>query len=173
MENAEIHKLVKNLENYFFGYVAKQNYLESTSGLKILFRSSWNGKTTIIGLGARRNHSIGCSFTKPLDKIAKDIKKRLMPDYRDDFFEKLRDENIRQEKEQSELMKLKAIAQVSCGIVEDQKFYSRGSGTKYVRSDYANISQTYSGDYELTIRANFGEALKILNFLTCELQRRP
>ncbi len=86
MEENQINKLVKSLESHFFGYTAKENKLKNDSGLEFLFQDIW-GKTTVSGLGGKSCHSIGCSFTKPLDKIARDIKRRLLPAYRDDFFE--------------------------------------------------------------------------------------
>ncbi len=84
MEDGQINELVKNLELHFFGYTAKKNRLKNDSGLEFLFQDIW-GKTTISGLGGKECHSIGCSFTKPLEKIAKDIKRRRLPAYRDDF----------------------------------------------------------------------------------------
>ncbi len=76
MTKEEIFKIVKNLEPYFFGYTAKENRLKNDSGLEFLFQDIW-GKTTVSGLGGKNYHKIGCSFTKPLDKIAKDIKRPL------------------------------------------------------------------------------------------------
>ncbi len=84
MEDDQINELVKKLEPYFFGYTAKENKLKNDSGLEFLFQDIW-GKATVSGLGGKSCHSIGCSFTKPLEKIAKDVKRRLLPAYRDDF----------------------------------------------------------------------------------------
>ena len=93
IKDKEIFKLVKNLEPYFFGYMAEEKTLKNDSGLEFFFHCSWNGKTMVDGLGGKNCHSIGCSFTKPLEKIAKDIKRRLLPAYRDDFFENKREQN--------------------------------------------------------------------------------
>lgn len=79
MEKTNIQNLVKELEPYLFGYTANDCSLINDSGLELLFNSSWNNKTTVSGLRVKHSHSIGCSFTKSLDKIAKDIKNRLIP----------------------------------------------------------------------------------------------
>ena len=114
MEDKQIFELVKNLEPYFFGYTAKENKLKNDSGLEFLFQDIW-GKTTVSGLGGKNYHKIGCSFTKPLDKIAKDIKRRLLPNYRDEFFKNKREQKELKEKEAFDRKKLAALAQASGG----------------------------------------------------------
>ncbi len=165
MEDSQIYELVKKLEPLFHGYTAKERILENSSGMKLHFSSTWNGKTSISGLGGKKRHSIGCSFTKPLDKIAKDIRRRLLPDYRDDYFENIVERKQRQEKIDSDLLKLKALEDATEGEIRDQYGYSSGPYNKYVNSDYANISQRYNGGYELTILADFTETLDIISFL--------
>ena len=119
MTKEEIFKIVKNLEPYFFGYKAKENKLKNKSGLEFLFQDIW-GKTTVVGLGAKSCHSIGCSFRKPLEKIARDIKRRLLPKYRDDFFENKREQKELKEKEAFDRKKLAALAQASGGRIKSQ-----------------------------------------------------
>ena len=163
MRDEEIFKLVKNLEPYFFGYRAKENRLKNDSGLEFLFQDIW-GKTTVVGLGGKSSHSIGCSFKKPLEKIARDIKRRLLPSYRDDFFENKREQREIREKEAFDRKKLAALAQVSGGKVKTQ-YSSYWRTDKYVTFKNGSIAQNYSGNYKIKIEADFGEALKIVSFL--------
>lgn len=85
MNKEDIQSLVKNLEPYFFGYTANDCSLTNELGLELRFYSSWSDKTQVSGIGAKHSHSIGCSFTKPLERIAKDVKRRLIPECREDF----------------------------------------------------------------------------------------
>ena len=163
MKDEEIFKLVKNLEPYFFGYTAKENRLKNDSGLEFLFQDIW-GKTTVSGLGGKDCHGIGCSFTKPLGKIAKDIKRRLLPKYRDDFFEYKKEQKELKEKEAFDRKKLAALAQASGGRIKNQ-YSSYWSTNKYVTFKNGSIAQTYDGKYRVKIEADFGEALKIVSFL--------
>ena len=163
MRDEEIFKLVKNLEPYFFGYTAKENRLKNDNGLEFLFQDIW-GKTTVSGLGGKSCHSIGCSFTKPLEKIAKDIKRRLLPKYRDDFFEYKREQNQLREKEVFDRKKLEALAQASGGKVGNQYSYSLRT-EKYATFKNGSVSQTYDEKYKIKVEAGFGEALRIVSFL--------
>ena len=140
MRDEEIFKLVKNLEPYFFGYTAKENRLKNDSGLEFLFQDIW-GKTTVVGLGAKSRHSIGCSFTKPLEKISKDIKRRLLPKYRDDFFENKKEQRELEEKEAFDRKKLAALAQ-SCGGRIKNQYSSFWRTDKYVSFKDGSIAQT-------------------------------
>ena len=163
MEDNEINKLVKNLEPYFFGYTARENRLKNDSGLEFLFQDIW-GKTTVSGLGGKSYHSIGCSFTKPLEKIAKDIKRRLLPKYRDNFFENKREQKELKDKETFDRKKLAALAQTSGGKIRVQ-YANHWGKDKYVNFKWGSISQTYDGKYKIKIEAGFGKALKIVSFL--------
>ncbi len=164
MEDKQINKLVKELEPYFFGYTAKENKLKNDNGLEFLFYCSWNGKTTVSGLGGKDCHSIGCSFTKPLEKIAKDIKRRLLSAYRDDFFEYKKEQNQLKEKEAFDRKKLAALAQVSGGKIRTQ-YANHWGKDKYVNFKQGSISQGYDGKYKIKVEADFGEALKIVSVL--------
>lgn len=96
MTNDKINELVKKLEPLFLGYTAYENRLKNENGMEIVFRSDWNNKTKVSGLHCKHNHSIGCSFEKSPEKIFKDIRSRLMPDYHADFFETKREKIERQ-----------------------------------------------------------------------------
>ncbi len=93
MTSDQINDLVNKLEPLFIGYTAKENRLVNSNGMVLVFRICWNNRTTVSGLHASRTHSIGCSFEKPLDKIFKDIRRRLMTDYHVDFL-KLNDKKL-------------------------------------------------------------------------------
>jgi len=165
MEKTNIQNLVKKLEPYFFGYTANDCSLVNESGLQLLFSSSWNSKTTVSGIGGKHSHSIGCSFNKSLDKIAKDIKNRLIPEYRDDFIS-YKKEKIESEKyEMDELLKLEALAQTCSGELKDTYWNSRSPRNKYVGTKNVEIKQNYSGNYNFSIDLNFGDSLKLIDFL--------
>ena len=87
MASNQINELVKKLEPLFIGYTAKENRPINSNGMELAFRMNWNNKTTVSGLHASRTHSIGCSFEKPIEKIFKDIRRRLMTGYHTNFFE--------------------------------------------------------------------------------------
>ncbi len=163
MKDEEIFKLVKNLEPYFFGYTAKENRLKNDSGLEFLFQDIW-GKTTVSGLGGKNYHKIGCSFTKPLDRIAKDIKRRLLPKYRDDFFENKKEQNQLREKEVFNRKKLEALAQASGGKVKNQ-YSSYWRTDKYATFKDGSVAQSYDGKYKIKVETDFGKALKVVSFL--------
>lgn len=102
MKNSDIENLVKKLETYFFGYRAQERTLVNDNGMTLSFYSSWNNKTTVSGLGGYHSHTIGCSFSKPLEKIAKDINRRIIPKYKDDFFKKKKDRIETKERKKEE-----------------------------------------------------------------------
>lgn len=165
MEKTNIQNLVKKLEPYFFGYTANDCSLTNELGLELRFFASWNNKTQIRGIGAKHNHSIGCSFTKPLEKIAKDVKRRLIPEYREDFIAYKREESERIEHEAQELLKLEALAQACSGELKDSYWNSRSLRDKYVNAESLEIKQNYSGKYEFSIKLDFGDSLKLINIL--------
>ncbi len=130
-----------------------------------MFQHLWNGKTTVSGLGGKGYHSIGCSFTKPLKKIAEDVKRRLLPAYRGDYFEYQREKNRIREKKASDMQKLEALTEASGGDLRDKYGSSQEPYNKRIDLEYESISQTYGDKYKLKIEASFGEALKIISFL--------
>ena len=85
MNGLNIMQVVKKLEPFFIGYTANENRLTNSNGMELVFRVSWNNKTTICGVNASRHHSIGCSLEKPVEKIASDIRRRLFKEYHKDF----------------------------------------------------------------------------------------
>ncbi len=165
MEKANIQNLVKKLEPYFFGYTASDCSLVNDTGLELLFSSSWNNKTTVSGLRGKHSHSIGCSFTKSLDKIAKDIKNRLIFEYRDDFISYKKEKIDREKHEMEELLKLEALAQSCSDELKDAYWNSRSPRNKYVGTQNIEIKQNYSGDYNFSIDLSFGDSLKLIDFL--------
>ena len=102
MKAQEIEILVKNLEPYFHGFSAKENILTNSLGLKLSFQVSWNNKTKVVGIGGKYNHSIGCSFTKPIEKIANDIKRRLLPGYREDYINYKKEQREQEERKRQD-----------------------------------------------------------------------
>ncbi len=165
MNNSEIEIIVKKLEKYFIGYKANGNTLKSEAGFEFRFHSSWNNKTTVSGIGGTRYHSIGCSFTKPVEKIAKDIKRRLFPDYRDDFLKTVKSDNEKREFEEKQLLMLEALKESAHAEIKDSYWNSRAMHNKYISANGFEIKQTYSGDYEFTVDCNFSESLKLIGFL--------
>ena len=163
MKTTKIHKLVKSLEKYFYGFKAEENLLTNDAGLKLLFTETWNEKTKVSGIGGKHNHTIGCSFTKSLDKIAKDIRNRLLPDYKEDFFaykcERIKYKQVNEEK----LLKLKALAQASNGEIKDK--YGTSS-VQYVCANDHSIEEDYEGNYRHTIELDFSDSLKLAEFLS-------
>lgn len=130
MTDEKIHELVKKLETYFIGYKANEKTLKNSNGMELWFRSDWKGKTIVSGLHAKSRHSIGCSFEKPIEKIAKDIRKRLMPEYFDDFFTTKKEKIEQTEMMENDSLKLKAVASVIGGEIS------------------RNYGHTYSGNSE-------------------------
>lgn len=162
MNRENIIKLVKSLEPHFYGYKAQECTLINDLGMKISFSSSWNNKTYVSGLGAKKSYSIGCSFAKPLKKITRDIKTRLIPEYRDDFISYKREQEEAQEFLAHEQQKFEALA-VSCDgeIVSDY----RSSHRQYIKANNLTIHQSYSGDYEITVSLNFEKTLKYIHLI--------
>jgi hypothetical protein len=165
MTHEEIHKLVKNLEPLFIGYTANEDCLKNENGMVLRFRSDWHNKTTVSGLHAKKCHSIGCSFNKPLGKIFKDIRRRLMPDYHADFFENKREKNERAEIDEENLLKLKALASVIEGGIGTHYGYGNSLDNKFVDAENVSIYQTYSRGYEFKINLNYIEAMKLAQYL--------
>lgn len=161
MTNGKINELVKKLEPLFLGYTAYENRLKNENGMEIVFRSDWNNKTKVSGLHGKHNHSIGCSFEKSPEKISKDIRSRLMPDYHADFFETKREKIERQEIEDSNSQKLKALASVLGGEICNHHGYRNAVGSEYVSAESISIYQTYQGHYEFKINLSYIDAMKL------------
>lgn len=161
MTNDKINELVKKLEPLFLGYIAYENRLKNDNGMELVFRTDWNNKTTVSGLHAKHNHSIGCSFEKPIEKIFKDVRNRLMPEYHKDFFEAKRERIERQEAEEADRQKLKALASVIGGEISNHHGYRNAVGHEYVSTESTSIYQTYHGHYELKINLSYIDAMKM------------
>ena len=162
METAKIHELVKSLEKYFYGFQAEENLLTNDAGLKLLFTETWNKKTKISGIGGKHSHTIGCSFTKSSDKIAKDIRSRLLPDYKEDFFAYKCEKIKYKQKNEEDFLKLKALAQASSGEIKHK--YGTSS-VQYVCAKNLSIEENYADNYLHTIELNFSDSLKLADFL--------
>ena len=161
MTNDKINELVKKLEPLFLGYTANENRLKNENGMELVFRMDWNNKTKVSGLHAKHNHSIGCSFEKPIEKIFKDIRSRLMPEYHKDFFETKREKIERQEADEADLQKLKALASVIGGEVCNHYGYRNAVGSEYASTENISIYQTYHGHYEFKINLSYIDAMKM------------
>lgn len=166
MTSKQINDLVKKLEPLFIGYTAKENRLVNSNGMELVFRVSWNNRTTVSGLHASRTHSIGCSFEKPLDKIFKDIRRRLMTDYHADFFETKRQKIEQAEAEELDAQKLRAISSVING--EIVRHY--GQGTDCVSTENVCVYQSYDGIYKFEIKTNYFDAMKLAKYLNESLK---
>lgn len=164
MTDEQISQVVKSLEPLFLGYKATKNSLKNSNGMELFFRSSWNDKTTVSGLHAGRSHSIGCSFKKSPDKIFKDIRKRLMPRYYEDFFKYKKEEQEREEIKNAKAEKMRAISSVIDGEIRKNYGYSYNSGN-FVSAQNLSIYETYSGHYEVTIQLDFMTAMKLAQYL--------
>ncbi len=165
MTQEKIHELVRNLEPFFIGYKADQDRLKNENGMELRFYSDWNNKTTVSGLHAKGRHSIGCSFEKPLEKIFRDVRLRLMPDYHADFFDNRREKIERAELDEANLLKLKALASVIGGEISTQHGYSNALENKFVDAENATIYQTYSRGYEVKIYLDYIDSMKLAQHL--------
>lgn len=161
MTNDKINQLVKRLEPLFLGYTAIDNRLKNENGMELVFRSDWKNKTVVSGLHSKHCHSIGCSFNKPIEKIFKDIRNRLMPEYHKDFFETKREKIEAQETDEANIQKLKALASVVGGEICNHYGYRNAVGSEYVSTENISIYQTYHGHYEFKINLNYIDAMKM------------
>lgn len=165
MKNDQIIELVKKLEPLFLGFTAHERSLKNDNGMELLFSCDWKNKMTVSGLHAKHSHTIGCSFEKSPEKIFKDIRRRLMSDYHKDFFETKRDKIERQEAEEENLLKLKALASVVGGEVEHHSGYRNAISNEYVSAENVSISPTYRGNYEFKIELTYIDAMRLAQIL--------
>lgn len=155
-----IHRLVKSLEPFFYGFNAIENKLVNNAGLSIAFYDEYRG-TSISGLGGRNTHSIGCSFSKDIEKIAKDIKRRLLPSYRDDFMSCISEKMQCKEKKEKELLLLNAIAS-ACGGKLSSKYDCEHHKEVVCKSLRLEVYQSYSGDYCISLSRDFAGVLDLI-----------
>lgn len=165
MTSEQIEILVKKLEPFFIGYTAFENRLKNSNGMELVFKEDWKGQTIVIGLHAKSGHSIGCSFSKPLEKIFKDIRRRLMPNYHSDFFETKKEKVEQAEFEAAEKLKLKALASVIEGEICRDYGHRYSGNSEYVRANNVAIYQTYNGRYEVQLNLSYFDAMKMAKFL--------
>lgn len=165
MKSEQINELVKKLEPLFLGYTAHENRLKKSNGMELSFREDWNSRTTVSGLHAKHIHSIGCSFEKPTEKIFKDIRRRLMPQYHADFFETKREKLERADAEEVSKQKLKALASVVGGEISKHYGYRPSGSSEYVDAEIVSIYETYNGLYEFQLRLNYIDAMKMAECL--------
>lgn len=165
MEDKKIYEVVKSVSKYMIGFKPEEKYLVNDNGMKFHFYSSWNNKTTISGVGARHSHSIGCSFKKDPEKIAKDIYRRLYDDYRDDFLTNKREEEGREKKINDDMEKLDAICSVIEGATVRENFGNYKKYNRHVCNKQIEISQDYQDNYDFKINLSFSETLKAVSLL--------
>ncbi len=133
--------------------------------MELIFRLNWHNRTTVSGINAKHSHSIGCSFDKPLEKIFKDIRRRLMPEYHADFFEHKREKLERKEAEEANDLKLQAIASVIGGEI-GQNYGNRYSGnSSAIHAQNASVYETYSGLYEIHLKLDYISTMKVAKYL--------
>lgn len=165
MEKEQIKILVKSLEKYFFGYKATETSLKNDSGLELYFFEDWNKKTKIRGIGGGHRHEIGCSFVKYQEKIVKDIRRRLLPAYRDDFFQAKKDQKKRKEQEEKRRLMLEAIALECSGEIRENHGYGR---ERLVSAENLTVKEYYNGNYKLSLELPFSDVIKLLKELKNE-----
>jgi hypothetical protein len=165
MTSEQIQNLVKKLESFFIGFTAVENRLKNSNGMELVFKEDWKGQTIIIGLHAKHGHSIGCSFYKPLEKIFKDIRRRLMPAYHADFFETKKEKIELAEFEEAEKLKLKALASEIDGEICRDYGHRYSGNSEYIKANNVSIYQTYNGRYEVQLDLSYFDAMKMAKFL--------
>lgn len=165
MQNEEIKELLKKLEPFFIGFKADERSLKNENGMELFFRKDWKDKTTVSGLHAKHNHSIGCSFSKSPEKIFKDIRQRLIPEYHKDFFETKKERLEREEHNEAERMKLKALASVLGGEIEKHYGHRNAIGNEYASTENVSIYPTYSNHFEFRISLGYIDAMKLAQIL--------
>lgn len=165
MDKEKINEFVKKIEPYFLGYTAHENCLKNSNGMELVFRCDWKNKTTVSGLHAKHRHSIGCSFEKPVEKIFKDIRRRLMPDYHADFFKTKKDKIESAEAEELEKQKLRALASVVGGEISCNYGHKHAGSTEYVSANNFSIYQSYNGRYDFHLELSYIDTMKIVQLL--------
>lgn len=165
MTNEKICELVKRLEPLLIGYCAFDNRLKNSNGMELVFRINWKNQTRVAGLHATNHHSIGCSFDKPIEKIAKDIRRRLIPKYYDDFFKTKRENAERAEFEEAERLRLKALAFAINGQICRNYENVYPGNSEYIKTNNASIYQTYNNRYEIRLNLDFSDTIKMAEFL--------
>lgn len=164
MEREEIKKVVSLVAPHLYGFKAQDQYLVHDFGYKLLFYSSWNDKTEIIGQDCTYRHRIGCSFTKDPKKIAADISRRLLKDYKEDFIKRKRGKAEAKELKKQKLSLLKALAQESGGKLREDHGYSIGDHGLIIDGEGFNIKQR-DNFFNISLTLDFGQSLKIIQFL--------
>lgn len=84
-----------------------------------------------------------------------------MPEYHRDFFELKREKNERQEADELNIQKPKALASVIGGEICSQYGNRNALGSEYVSTESASICQTYLGHYEFKISLSYIDAMKM------------
>ncbi|MCB0379411.1 MAG: hypothetical protein KDD33_13035 [Bdellovibrionales bacterium] len=164
MEREEIKKVVSKVAPHLHGFKAQDEYLVHDFGYKLWFYSSWNNKTEIIGQNCTYNHKIGCSFRKEPKKIAADINRRLLKEYKADFIKRKKDKIEAQEREEQKLSLLKALAQQSGGEIEKDHGWCPGDYGLRVDGKSFSIKQ-HDNFYKFSLTLDFGQSLKVIQFL--------
>lgn len=158
-----IEGLAAKVAPFLFGFKAKGRRLVADNGMELLFSSTWNNKTTISGLGTR-GHSIGCSFLKDPKKIAEDIERRLLPEYRS-AFRTAKIEQMRRDEDKAErMLLLDALADMADGEVKDH-YSNRCPDHKWISSHHCSIEQHYSKGYLMNIEGDYQKMIKIIKFI--------
>lgn len=164
MNRENIIEVVSKVAPFLFGFKAEENYLIHDYGYKLLFYDGWN-KTEVIAKSGKYNHRIGCSFKKDPRKIAADINRRLLPEYKKDFLSTKREKAKTEEYKAHQLSLLKALAHESGGeIIKDYRGWRAGDLDLVASSESIQIRQ-HKDRYSLEVSANFGEPLRVVEFL--------
>lgn len=165
MENEEIKQVVSQVAPHLYGFKAQDQYLVHDFGYKLLFYSSWNDKSEVIGQDCTYSHRIGCSFKKDPKKIAADIKRRLLKNYKEDFIKRKKQTAEAKELKERKISLLKALAQESGGnLREDYGGWRSGDHNLVIDGDSFTIKQK-DNFFKFSLTLDFGESLKIIQFL--------
>lgn len=164
MDREEIKKVVSQVAPHLYGFKAQDNYLVHDFGYKLLFYSSWNDKTEIIRQDCTYRHKIGCSFKKNPKKIAADINRRLLKDYKEDFIKRKKKKAEAKEIKEQKLTLLKALAQESGGDLREDHSYRIGDHGLIIDGDTFSIKQR-DGFFNFSLTLGFGQSLKVIQFL--------
>ena len=165
MTREEVSEVVSTVAPYLYGFKAKEQCLVHDFGYKLLFYDGWN-KSEIVGKDCRRNHRIGCSFKKHPKKIAADIKRRLLPGYREDFLKFKHEKQKDEEKRAQEAQMLKALAYELGGEIINNYL------GEHVSAKNVKITQAYDGQYKIEALFDFSDALKVSQFMSKNLLAR-
>lgn len=168
MKLGEICKVVAQVAPLLYGFKAKRNYLIHETGFLLEFSSNYWGETKVNALFDKYDlhSSIGCSFAKGANRIAADIKRRLLPKYKTKFIEK-RNSKLQVEENGADLLKIQAVAHACKGWIrrdDCQRRKSVGDWDKYICSRHMSIRMD-GRHFDVELCLGFSETLQLIEYL--------